>query len=69
MKRVAIVFEEDIFNQKGTFHAKLERVRHLAARPELEVEVFCVQVRWESAGWTVFPSADSAAQSVWTSTA
>ena len=46
MKRVAIVFEEDIFNQKGTFHAKLERVRHLAARPELEVEVFCVQVRY-----------------------
>ena len=46
MKRVAIVFEEDIFNQKGTFHAKLERARHLAARPELEVEVFCVQVRY-----------------------
>lgn len=45
-KRVAIVFEEDIFNQKGTFHAKLERARHLMSRPELEVEVFCIQVRY-----------------------
>ncbi len=46
MKRVAIVFEEDIFNQKGTFLSKLERARHLAADPELEVDVFCVQLSY-----------------------
>ena len=44
MKRVAIVFEEDIFNQKGTFFAKLERARHLAENPALEVDVFCIQL-------------------------
>ena len=46
MKRVAVIFEEDIFNQKGTFLAKLERARHLALRPELEVDIYCIQVRY-----------------------
>ena len=46
MKRVAIVFEEDIFNQKGTFVSKLERARQLSENPELEVDVFCIQLSY-----------------------
>lgn len=46
MKRVAIVFEEDIFRQKGTFVSKLERARNLSENPALEVDVFCIQLSY-----------------------
>ena len=43
MKRIAVVFEEDIFDQKGTFRAKLERIRHLSG---FEVDVYCICLRY-----------------------
>ncbi|MBO4475126.1 MAG: glycosyltransferase [Bacteroidales bacterium] len=46
MKRIAVVFEENVFDPKGTFRAKLERVRHLMKQGGLSVDVWCVQVRY-----------------------
>lgn len=46
MKKIAVVFEENIFDQKGAFRAKLERVRHLRAQEGLQVDVWCIQVRY-----------------------
>ena len=43
MKRVAVIFEEDIFNPKGAFNAKLQRIRHLKG---FEVTVFCIQTSY-----------------------
>ena len=46
MKRIAAVFEENIFDRKGSFRAKLERVRHLLAQGDCSVDVWCIQVRY-----------------------
>lgn len=46
MKKIAVVFEENIFDQKGAFRAKLERVRHLRVQEGLQVDVWCIQVRY-----------------------
>ena len=46
MKRIAAVFEENIFDRKGSFRAKLERVRHLMEQGDCSVDVWCIQVRY-----------------------
>lgn len=46
MKRIAAVFEENIFDRKGSFRAKLERVRHLLEQGDCSVDVWCIQVRY-----------------------
>ena len=46
MKRIAAVFEENIFDRKGSFRAKLERVRHLMEQEDCSVDVWCIQVRY-----------------------
>ena len=42
-KRLAVVFEEDIFGQKGSFQAKVERIRRLEG---VSVDVYCIQVHY-----------------------
>ena len=46
MKRIAAVFEENIFDRKGSFRAKMERVRHLMEQGDCSVDVWCIQVRY-----------------------
>lgn len=41
--RIAIVFEENLFDRKGAFLAKWERARHLQGREGIQADVFCVQ--------------------------
>lgn len=43
MKRIAVIFEDDVFNRKGSFFAKLERIRHLEG---FQVDVFCIQTSY-----------------------
>ena len=43
MKQIAVIFEDDIFNRKGSFVAKLERVKHLEG---FRVDVFCIQTSY-----------------------
>lgn len=50
MTRVAIVFEENIFDRKGAFLAKLQRARHLREQEGMDVDVWCIQVSY---GWLV----------------
>ena len=44
--RIAAVFEENIFDQKGAFRAKLERIKHLREQEDMQVDVWCIQVRY-----------------------
>lgn len=44
MRRVAVIFEENIFDRKGAFNAKCARVRHLAELTGWTVDVFCIQL-------------------------
>lgn len=44
MKRVAVIFEENIFDRKGSFNAKCARVRHLAELTGWQIDVFCIQL-------------------------
>ena len=46
MKRIAVVFEEDIFDQKGSFRAKLERCRQLKRQGGFETDVWCIQLHY-----------------------
>lgn len=46
MKRIAVVFEEEIFDQKGSFRAKLERCRQLMRQSGFETDVWCIQLRY-----------------------
>ena len=46
MMKVAVAFEENIFDQKGAFRAKLERIRHLREREDMQLDVWCIQVRY-----------------------
>lgn len=50
MTRIAIVFEENIFDRKGAFLAKLQRARHLREQEGMDVDVWCIQVSY---GWLV----------------
>lgn len=45
-KKIAVVFEENIYDQKGAFRAKLERIKHLRAQKDLQVDAWCIQVRY-----------------------
>ena len=44
MKRIAVIFEENIFDRKGSFNAKCARVRHLAELTGWQIDVFCIQL-------------------------
>lgn len=44
MKRVAVIFEENIFDRKGSFNAKCARVRYLAELTGWKIDVFCIQL-------------------------
>ena len=44
MKRVAVIFEENIFDRKGSFNAKCARVMHLAELTGWEIDVYCIQL-------------------------
>lgn len=44
MRRVAVIFEENIFDRKGAFNAKCARARHLAELSGWRVDVFCIQL-------------------------
>ena len=45
MKRFAVIFESSPFDRKGLFNAVHNRVRHLLALGECEVDVYCVHSR------------------------
>lgn len=44
MKRIAIVFEDNIFDRKGSFNAKCARARRLQRIVGYEVDVYCIQL-------------------------
>ena len=44
MKRVAVIFEENIFDRKGSFNAKCARVRYLAELTGWQIDIFCIQL-------------------------
>ena len=48
MRRVAVIFEENIFDRKGAFNAKCARARHLAELSGWKVDVFCIQLYQDS---------------------
>ena len=43
MKRIAVIFEDNIFDQKGSFNSKCARIRALSARGTFTVEAWCIQ--------------------------
>lgn len=45
MKRFAVIFESSPFDRKGLFNAVHNRVRHLLALGECEVDVYCIHSR------------------------
>ncbi len=45
MLRIAVIFESSPFDRKGLFNAVHNRVKHLVASCECEVDVFCVHSR------------------------
>ena len=45
MLRIAVIFESSPFDRKGLFNAVHNRVKHLTASGECEVDVFCVHSR------------------------
>ncbi len=42
--RVAVIFEENIFDRKGSFNAKCARVRCLAELTGWKIDVYCIQL-------------------------
>ncbi len=48
MKRVAVIFEENIFDRKGAFNAKCARARHLAGLTGWRIDIFCIQLYQDS---------------------
>lgn len=42
--RIAVVFEENIFDRKGAFNAKCARIRHLEKVSGWTIDVFCAQL-------------------------
>lgn len=44
MRRVAVIFEENIFDRKGSFNAKCARIRYLAELTGWKIDVFCIQL-------------------------
>ena len=45
MKKVAVIFESSPFDRKGLFNAAHERIRHLIASCECEIDVYCIHSR------------------------
>ncbi|MBO7191955.1 MAG: glycosyltransferase [Bacteroidales bacterium] len=48
MKKLAVIFESSPFDRKGLFNAVHERVRHLVASGEFEVDAYCIH-SWDTA--------------------
>ena len=44
MRRVAVIFEENIFDRKGSFNAKCARIKHLAELTGWQIDAFCIQL-------------------------
>lgn len=44
MRKIAVIFEENIFDRKGAFNAKCARVRHLAELTGWKIDVYCIQL-------------------------
>ena len=47
MLRFAVIFESSPFDRKGLFNAAHERVKHLAATGECEIDAFCIH-SWDT---------------------
>ena len=45
MKKIAVIFESSPFDRKGLFNAAHERIRHLVASGECEVDAYCIHSR------------------------
>lgn len=45
MLRLAVIFESSPFDRKGLFNAVHNRIRHLLATGECEVDAFCIHSR------------------------
>ena len=45
MMKLAVIFESSPFDRKGLFNAVHERIRHLAASAECEIDAFCIHSR------------------------
>ena len=46
MKKLAVVFEDSIFDRKGAFRAKMERARNLALLKSAQVDIWCIQTSY-----------------------
>ncbi len=44
MKKIAVIFEENVFDRKGAFNAKCARVKHLADLTGWKIDVYCIQL-------------------------
>ena len=47
MLKLAVIFESSPFDRKGLFNAAHERIRHLAASGEVEVDAYCIH-SWDT---------------------
>ena len=45
MKKIAVIFESSPFDRKGQFNAAHERIRHLVASGECEIDAYCIHSR------------------------
>ncbi len=43
-RKIAVIFEENIFDRKGAFNAKCARVKYLAELTGWEIDVYCIQL-------------------------
>ena len=43
MRKIAVIFEDNIFDRKGSFNSKCARVRALSSRGSFAVEPWCIQ--------------------------
>ena len=44
MRKIAVIFEENIFDRKGAFNAKCARVKYLADLTGWKIDVYCIQL-------------------------
>ena len=44
MRKIAVIFEENIFDRKGAFNAKCARVKYLTELTGWRIDVFCIQL-------------------------
>ena len=52
MKKIAVILEDDLFDQKGSFNAKFSRVAHLLEIADYQIDVYFIQLyRWWLVRW------------------